>query len=101
MTNNIMEMIRVKKLEAAHRQLETAVELFFNSGDPVAVHTLACAAYDIVDGVNHSRGGKDVFIKRRYTQMPGRPKRTVINSVQNFFKHADRDPEGEMEFAQK
>jgi hypothetical protein len=94
-----VETIRVRKLEAAHRQLETAVQLFFNIGDPVAIHTLACAAYDIIDGVNQGRGGKEVFIKRRYTQMPGRPNRAVINSVQNFFKHADKDPEGEMDFA--
>jgi hypothetical protein len=29
-----------------------------NSGYPVAIHTLACAAYDIIDNVNQRRGGK-------------------------------------------
>mgnify|MGYP001581773305 CR=1 FL=1 len=93
-----MESVRIPKLEAARRQLESAITLFFENGDPVAIHTLACAAYDVIDNVNHSRGGKDMFVKRRYTQMPERPNKATLNSVQNFFKHADKDPEGELEF---
>lgn len=93
-----MQSIKISKLEAARSQLETAIALFFENGDPVAVHTLACAAYDVIDNVNHSRGGKDMFVKRRYTQLPGRPNRAALNSVQNFFKHADKDPEAELEF---
>ena len=56
------------------------------------------AAYDVIDNVNQSRGGKEMFVKRRYTQLPGRPNRSALNSVQNFFKHADNDPDGELEF---
>jgi hypothetical protein len=93
-----MQSLKIPKLDAARRQLEAAISLFFENGDPVAIHTLACAAYDIIDNVNHSRGGKDMFVKRRYTQLPGRPSRAVLNSVQNFFKHADNDPEAELEF---
>jgi hypothetical protein len=72
--------------------------LFFENGDPVAIHTLACAAYDVIDNVNQSRGGKEMFVKRRYTRLPGRPNRAALNSVQNFFKHADNDPDGELDF---
>jgi hypothetical protein len=93
-----MECIRIRKLDAARRQLETAIDLFFENGDPVAIHTLACAAYDIIDNVNDSRDGKEMFVKHRYTQLPGRPNRAALNSVQNFFKHADNDPEGELQF---
>jgi hypothetical protein len=93
-----MESINIRKLEAARRQLETAIALFFESGDPVSIHTLASAAYDVIDNVNQSRGGKGMFVKRRYTQLPGRPSRSLLNSAQNFFKHADEDPEEEMEF---
>jgi len=39
-----MERIRVSKVEAANRPLDTAIELFFAEGDPLAVHTLAGAA---------------------------------------------------------
>jgi len=94
----IMQSIKMAKLDAARRQLETAIALFFDNGDPVAIHTLACAAYDVIDNVNHSRGGKEMFVKRRYTRLPGRLSRGALNSVQNFFKHADIDPEGELEF---
>jgi len=89
-----MEPLKIKKLDAAKSQLETAILLFFDDGDPISIHTLACAAYDIIDGVNQHRGGKEMWVKRRYTQLRGRPTRADINDVQNFLKHADRDPEG-------
>jgi hypothetical protein len=93
-----MESIRITKIGAARRQLETAINLFFQSGDPVAIHTLACAAYDIIENVNRSRGGKEMYGKDRFTREPGRPSKAMLNSVQNFFKHADKDPKAELEF---
>ena len=39
-----------------------------------------------------------MWVKRGYTQLPGRPTRGDINEVQNFLKHADRDPEGTVDF---
>jgi hypothetical protein len=93
-----MDALKIKKIDAGKRQLETAILLFFDNGDPVSIHTLACAAYDIVDGVDQHRGGKEMWVKRRYTQLPGRPSRGDINETQNFLKHADRDPEGTLEF---
>ncbi len=93
-----MESLAIKKMDAAKRQLETAILLHFDHGDPVSVHTLACAAYDIIDGVNQHRGSKEMWVKRRYTQLPGRPTRGDINEVQNFLKHANRDPEGTLDF---
>jgi hypothetical protein len=93
-----MKSITIEKLDGARRQLETATTLFFENGDPVSIHSLASAAYDVIDGVNQKRGHKEMFVKRRYTQLPGHPKRSLLNSAQNFFKHADNDPEGEMEF---
>jgi hypothetical protein len=93
-----MEPLKIKKLDAAKSQLETAILLFFDDGDPISIHTLACAAYDIIDGVNQHRGGKEMWVKRRYTQLRGRPTRADINDVQNFLKHADRDPEGTLDF---
>jgi hypothetical protein len=93
-----MESIKIPKLEAARRQLDSALALFFQSGDAVSIHTLACAAYDVLDDVNQSRGRIETFVKRRYPQLPGKLSVAAINSVRNFFKHADRDPEGELEF---
>jgi hypothetical protein len=93
-----MHSLRLGKLDAARRQMEAAIALFFQNGDPVAIHTLASAAYDVIDNVNQSWGGKEMFVKRRYTRLPGRLTRAELNSVQNFFKHADNDPEAEIEF---
>jgi hypothetical protein len=94
-----MDSMKVSKLDAARRQLDAAIALFFENADPVAIHTLASAAYDVIDGVNQSRGGREVFCKRRFTAVPGRPSRADLNTVQNFFKHADRDPEGTVDFS--
>lgn len=93
-----MHSLKIPKLEAARRQLDTAIALFSQSGDPVSIHTLACAAYDVIDNVNQSRGRTETFVKRRYTKQPGKLSVAAINAVQNFFKHANRDPDGELEF---
>ncbi|HEV3236877.1 MAG TPA: hypothetical protein VGZ25_07805 [Gemmataceae bacterium] len=93
-----MNPIPIKKLEAARSQLETAVLLFFEDGDPLSIHTLTCAAYDIIDGVNKHRGRKEMWVKGGYAKLPGRRTRNELNEVQNFLKHADRDPEGTLDF---
>ena len=43
-----MAKIRVTKVEAARRQIDTAIRMLFSNEDPVAVHTLAMAALRIV-----------------------------------------------------
>lgn len=93
-----MNSLKLTKIDAAKRQLEAAIVLFFDDGDPVAIHTLACAAYDVLDGINQHRGGQEMWVKRRYPQLPGRPTRGDINEYQNFLKHADKDPEGTLDF---
>lgn len=40
--------IRVTKLEAAQRELEAAIRMYARDEDPVAIHVLVGAAYDIV-----------------------------------------------------
>jgi hypothetical protein len=47
--------LRIGKLDAARRQLETAIILWFTDGDPVAIHTLAFAAYEIIHVVSKKR----------------------------------------------
>lgn len=93
-----MESIKLTKIDAAKRQLEAAIILFFDDGDPIAIHTLVCAAYDVLDGINQHRGGKEMFVKRQYVKLPGKPTRGDINEYQNFLKHADKDPEGTLDF---
>lgn len=42
------EKLTITKLDAARRQLHTAIVLWFNDGDPISTHTLASAAYEVV-----------------------------------------------------
>ena len=47
--------LKIGKLDAARRQLETAIALWFKGGDPVSIHTLAYAAYEIIHTVSKKR----------------------------------------------
>jgi hypothetical protein len=41
-------------LEAARRQITTAIRIYFANGDPVSTHTLAAAAFQIREQVEHA-----------------------------------------------
>lgn len=91
----------ISKLEAAERQLRQAVRLFFQRGDDVAVHTLAAASYQIVSDICKIKG-----IHREMEDSPILEEMGVKGEVlaamrepQNFFKHADKDPEGTVRFS--
>ena len=38
----------ISKLDAAKRQLEMAIKLYFNDDDPISIHTLASASEEIL-----------------------------------------------------
>jgi hypothetical protein len=40
--------LRVNKLDAARRQIDTAICMLFAEDDPVAVHTLVCAGWQVL-----------------------------------------------------
>jgi hypothetical protein len=89
--------IPVTKLDAALRQLHTAIELLFNNGDFIAVHTLASAAAVILhDIAGHRKVFRPIDLIRKEWQ--GRFI-SAIREPQNFFKHADRDPDAVLAFA--
>ena len=96
-----MTTLKVAKLDAARRQLDTAIRLYFAQGDPVSIHTLAGAAYQLLDDLIAKHGGpegfKDLLLK---WAKPGSVDlvRQRLNEAQNFFKHADRDHEGVLDF---
>ena len=49
--------LHISKLDAARRQLDTAVRLYFSEADPVSIHTLAAASYQLIVDVNKACGG--------------------------------------------
>lgn len=54
---------KVSKLDAAKRQLETVIRLYFAGRDPVSIHTLTAAAYNIVHDITANRGAEPMIVK--------------------------------------
>jgi hypothetical protein len=85
--------IPVTKFDAARRQLEIAVTLWFNDSDPVSVHTLTMAAHEILRVINKSRGGPAMcsepspHIREEYSDFY----RELMLKSYNFFKHSTSD----------
>jgi len=93
--------LTIAKLEAARRQLHTAIELWFSDGDAVAVHTLAFASYEIIHNVskklNPSR--RDLIFDSFVVKDEYRKKwNSLLKTPANFFKHASTDAEASIEF---
>jgi hypothetical protein len=93
--------LQISKLDAARRQLRTAITLWFNDGDPVAIHALAFASYEILHAVSKKRDPSRMkllfdsdFVKEEFRSELN----IAFKQSAYFFKHADRDPEAIIEF---
>ena len=90
--------IEITKFKAAESQLITAIDLYFRNGDPVSIHTLARSAHEVLDGLckyrKLDRGiieqGVAEFVKPEFKKMVFQK----VSEARNFFKHADKDPDG-------
>jgi hypothetical protein len=96
--------LKLSKLDCVRRQLEMAIELYFMERDPVSIHTLASADYQLLIDINKHRGGKPLLIEFESLKgrvIPGKEKEVMrlMSEAENFFKHADRDPEGTIDFS--
>jgi hypothetical protein len=94
-------ILKICKLEAARRQLEAAIILWFNGGDPVAIHTLAFAAYEIVHTISKKRDPqrrKLLFDSSAIVDQHRSEFNIWIKSHANFFKHGNRDGEAVIYF---
>jgi len=94
--------ITIGKLEAARRQLETAISLYFNNGDQVSTHSLASVSIEILDGLNKACNGTPMILDLEASGAikPDKLKlaRQAFRKPQNFFKHADEDPNDVLDF---
>ena len=54
--------MKIRKIDAARSQLDTAIELWFQDADPVSIHTLVYAAHEIIDVVSKENGRSDCLI---------------------------------------
>ena len=93
--------IYISKLDAAKRELEMAIRLFFSNSDMVAVYSLAAAAHEILRGLCTKQKIKS-FIKDTMVSMIKKEKQgeywKMITRAQNFFKHAEKDHDQLLKF---
>ena len=78
------------KLEVARRQLGTALALFLEDCDPVSVHSLACAACELLTDLVE-KSGKRSFNSHILASNPNETVKTLRqaqNAFWNAFKHA-------------
>ncbi len=86
--------LQISKLDAAKRQLETAVRLYFSEADPVSIHTLTRAVHKVLSDINRSVGGSPMvtdWVLRSVLPEKVDEARRRLSAAGNFFKHANRD----------
>ncbi|MES5483847.1 hypothetical protein QMZ05_13930 [Bradyrhizobium sp. INPA03-11B] len=79
--------MHISKIEAAQRQLDTAIELYLHEFDLLSIHTLAWAAFSILVSYDKATNAGGVWAKH-VRENPSEDARKMAN----FLKHADRDP---------
>jgi hypothetical protein len=93
------ETVPLTKLEGARRQLAEAIRLFFERREPVAIHTLASAAHQVLHDLARAKGSESNLRSAKFVR-PGMEREyfAMLNSPQNFLKHANTDPDASFEF---
>lgn len=95
-----MEQHWIDKIDVARRQIVESVTLFFESRDIVVIHTIIASAHQVLLDI-----GKDSNIvsciknPEGYTRENFRKHVRMVNGAYNFFKHADKDPQGKINIA--
>jgi hypothetical protein len=91
--------VKLSKMDVGKRQIETAIRLWFASGDPVAIHTLTAAAHQIFHDIGKKQG-VPTMLREIHGILPEYEKRAheLVRRYENFFKHADKDPDGLLDF---
>jgi hypothetical protein len=80
----------IDKSEAARRQIECAIRLVATREDDLAVHTLAMAAFGILNDLAAARAiDYDLKFKPWFTEIGW----SHLTNTANFLKHANRDLE--------
>jgi hypothetical protein len=92
---NGMKML-ISKVDAARRQTLEAIRMFFEQRDAVSIHTLVCAAMQILHDhfdegtawdANLAFHFHSIYIKNEYRK----EWKNKVNGAANFFKHARED----------
>jgi hypothetical protein len=89
-----MAIQTVSKIEAATRQLNLAIVLYFQDVDALGVHTLAGAVHGLLEGLlsREERRGARLWRDQR-PHVKG-----MVDDSTNFLKHGARDATGVLKF---
>jgi len=83
------EVIVVTKESAAKSQLETAISLWFDYGDPVSIHALTVAANECLHAIGKPMGKPSAV--QDWIKLQPKKVQKEMTAAQNFFKHGHRD----------
>ena len=93
-------IVTCTKPDAAVRQIDIAIGLLFTDGDPLAVRTLAGAAFgifaDLAEGNRPGSSWQTKIIED--SGLSAKEALRILRAAQNFLKHADHDPAGSLSF---
>ena len=87
-------MPKLSKIEAARRQLDCAIRLYFDNEDLLAVHSLSRAAFRLLYDLQPANN-----LREAVTLLIHQFGWDSFNKLTNFLKHADRDPDAEVDEA--
>lgn len=85
-------MAKIGKLDAAKRQLDAAIRMFFKNEDMLAIHTVSRSAFRLLFDLTKEGEAKRALEAHIKKVGPQR-----FNAETNFLKHADQDPAGDIE----
>jgi hypothetical protein len=86
----------VTKESAARTQLETAIMLWFNYGDPISILALAAAANDCYDAMGAHIGAPSFF--RAWLKTRSSAFQDQVRETQNFIKHGRMNLKGRVRY---
>lgn len=87
--------MKISKLEAAKRQLDCAIRLYLNDDDLSSAITLSRASFRLLWDIypTIANDGFEKPLSKVIEQLGW----TRFNAIANFLKHADKDPEAQMD----
>lgn len=92
----------ITKIDAAVRQLETAITLWFHDGDPVSICALSHAAHEILYRLSTNTRKRSTLLDAENVKPEFREDfKKLIKEAPAFFKHAGKDPHETLFFTVK
>ena len=91
------------KLEVAKRQINVAIRMYFHHDDEVSIHTLAASSRNVLVDLCKRKGLEppmlqDTMMKKFIKPEHHKAVRERAREAENFFKHADKDPDNSYDF---